>query len=128
VQPGATPITRGRVFGGASAPKPADVLASTGSVAVQESKRAREQQSEERLKDEASSIVRRAGGKTFYLRDNVWTDSEFKTGSGLPETSLTFGSDEYFALLKQKPGLGVYFSLGERVIVVFEGRVYKINP
>jgi Ca-activated chloride channel homolog len=125
----AQPVTRqARDFGLMNAPKPADALASTGSVAVQESKRARGQLYEERLKDEASAVVRRAGGKTFYLRNDVWTDAEFKTDSRLPETSLTFGSEEYFALLKQKPGLGVYFSLGERVIVVFEGRVYKINP
>ena len=36
-----------------------------------------------------------------------------------------FGSDEYFALLKQNPKLGSYFSLGERVVVVLEGRVYQ---
>jgi len=124
-----TVVTRQtRDFGAAAPPKPADVLTATGSVAVQESKRARAQQSEERLKDETSALVKRASGKTFYLRNDVWTDAEFKADSGLPETSLTFGSDAYFALLKQKPGLGVYFSLGERVIVVFEGRVYKINP
>jgi hypothetical protein len=38
-----------------------------------------------------------------------------------------FGSDEYFALLKREPKLGSYFALGESVIVVFEGRVYKVN-
>ena len=38
-----------------------------------------------------------------------------------------FGSDEYFALLKQNPKLGSYFALGERVVVVFEGRVYRVK-
>jgi len=38
-----------------------------------------------------------------------------------------FGSDEYFELLKQNPKLGSYFSLGERVIVVLDGRVYKVT-
>jgi hypothetical protein len=71
--------------------------------------------------------VRRVEGKTFYLINGVWTDSEFKADSRLPETTLTFGSEEYFALLKQNPKLGSYFSLGERVVVVFEGRVYKVN-
>jgi hypothetical protein len=40
---------------------------------------------------------------------------------------VTFGSDEYFALLKRQPGLARFFSLGERVIVVFEGRVYRVT-
>ncbi|MFN2515561.1 MAG: hypothetical protein ABR556_05045, partial [Pyrinomonadaceae bacterium] len=68
-----------------------------------------------------------AGGKTFYLNNGVWTDSDFETGMTLPETVVKFGSDEYFALLKQKPRLAEYFSLGERVIVIFEGRIYRSN-
>ena len=71
--------------------------------------------------------MRRVAGKTFYLLNGVWTDSEFKADSGAPETTLSFGSDEYFALLKQNPKLGSYFSLGERVVVVFEGRVYRVT-
>jgi hypothetical protein len=100
----------------------------TGAEAVQLSKIAREQQDAARLKDDTrTDAVRRLEGKTFYLIDDVWTDSEFKADARLPETVLTFGSDEYFALLKQNPKLARYFSLGQRVIVVWEGRVYKVN-
>ena len=70
---------------------------------------------------------RTAGGKTFYLRDDVWTDSEFKAGTTLPETVVKFGSDEYFALLKQQPKLAAFFALGERVVVVLDGKVYRVN-
>jgi Ca-activated chloride channel homolog len=113
----------------AAAPPPAaDIKSTTGLYAVGQSKRAREQQETAKLiLDSASSAIKNAGGKTFYLLDGVWTDSEFKTGLTLPETVVKFGSDEYFALLKQKPRLGDFFSLGERVIVVFEGKVYKVN-
>ena len=125
--------------GGLSAPRPAaspgmstadsaTLNVVTGAEAVQQSKRAREQQDAFRVKDEEkSAAVRRVAGKTFYLVDGVWTDSEFKAESRLPETATTFGSEEYFALLKQMPKLGSFFSLGERVVVVFEGRVYKVN-
>jgi hypothetical protein len=71
--------------------------------------------------------MKTVGGKTFYLRDSVWTDAEFNAEARLPETAVTFGSDEYFALLKQKARLAQFFSLGERVIVVFEGRVYRVT-
>ena len=71
--------------------------------------------------------MRRLDTKTFYLRHGVWTDSEYKENSGLPETKLNFGSDDYYALLKQKPALASYFALGERVVVVFEGRIYIVN-
>ena len=113
----------------APSPSAADsVSLMTGAGAVQQSKRAREQQDAAYLREEdKSEAVRRVAGKTFYLRDDVWTDSEFKAESRLPETVIAFGSEEYFALLKQIPKLGSYFSLGERVVVVFEGRVYRVN-
>ena len=111
------------------APKAADARAMTGSIAVQQSKRAREQQESVRFEsdDKLSRAVKTAGSKTFYFQGDIWTDSEFKADSRLPETKLLFGSDEYFALLKQKPALAQYFSLGEQVLVVFEGRVYRVT-
>lgn len=69
----------------------------------------------------------KVGDKTFYLHEGVWTDSEFSADAKLPETVLTFGSDEYFALLKREPRLPQFFALGERVIVVLEGRVYRVK-
>ena len=115
-----------------SAPAPGlatETVTVTGESAVIESKRAREQQERVYLKDNdtAADKVQRAAGKTFYLVDGVWTDSEFKAESRLPETVVKFGSDEYFALVKQYPSLGTYFALGDRVVVVFEGRVYRVN-
>jgi Ca-activated chloride channel family protein len=108
--------------------KAADAKAITGAVAVQQSKRAREQQEVMRVDGEGlSSAIKTAGGKTFYLREGVWTDADFKAGSGLPETVVKFGSDEYFALLKQKPQLATFFALGERVTVILGGRVYRVN-
>jgi len=103
--------------------------ADTGAGAVQLSKRARAQQEVLKLKDDdtRTDAVQRVGGKTFYLLEGVWTDSEFKAETKLPESAVTFGSEEYFALLKQYPKLANYLSLGERVVVVFEGRVYRIN-
>ena len=131
LQPGVADASPGRGFGNMNAPSatPAPKMrAVTGAEAVQQSKSARDKQDAERLKDETrTDAVRRVEGKTFYLINGVWTDSEFKSDSRLPETTLTFGSEEYFDLLKQNPKLGSYFSLGERVVVVFEGRVYRVN-
>jgi Ca-activated chloride channel family protein len=103
--------------------------ADTGAAAVQQSKQIRENLDIVKLKDDETrkDAVQRVGGKTFYLFEGVWTDSEFKAESRLAETVVTFGSEEYFALLKQYPKLANYLSLGERVVVVFEGRVYRIN-
>ncbi|HEY5401246.1 MAG TPA: VIT and VWA domain-containing protein [Pyrinomonadaceae bacterium] len=129
---------RGVVSGGLSgAPKAAPpgvgqasetVTVTSGAEAVALSKATRDQIQEVRVKDDdAKSAMRRIGGKTFYLTNDVWTDSELKADAKLPETTLTFGSEAYFDLIKQKPKLADYFSLGERVVVVFEGRVYRVN-
>jgi len=120
-------------FGALSAPKPVPSAAETvtivsGEAAVQQSKRARQQIETDRVDNlSVLSPVRRVGSKTFYLREGVWVDSELQVDNKLPETSLTFASDAYFELLKQKPKLADYFSLGERVVVVFEGKVYRVN-
>src|ERR1041384_7694206 len=113
-----------------AAPAPTPMpQAVTGADAIQQSKAARAQQERLVLKDEdtRTDAVKRVEGKTFYLIEGVWTDSEFKPETRLPETMLVFGSDEYFELLKKNPKLGSYFSLGERVIVILDGHVYKVN-
>ena len=105
---------------------------------MRESKRARAQQEATRESEadevvridgagRAKPVVRKVGDKTFYLRDGVWTDAEFKAEAKLPETALTFGSDEYYALAGREPQLARFFALGERVVVVFKGRVYRVN-
>ena len=113
-------------------PRPAaQPTATSGASAVQQSKQSRAQQESTRADDDAvrinNSIVRRLGTKTFYSREGVWTDAEFKAGARLPETVLVFGADEYFSLLKREPRLAEFFALGERVVVVFKGRVYRVG-
>jgi Ca-activated chloride channel family protein len=108
---------------------PADATATTGAGAVAQSKRAREQQEAVTVdKDDAvSSSVKKTSGKTFYQRDQVWTDSEFKESARLPEVVVTFASPEYFDLLKRERRLAEYFALGEQVVVVLDGRVYRVK-
>jgi Ca-activated chloride channel family protein len=102
--------------------------AKTGEFAVRESKRQRAQQDAERVDvDEADAPVRKVGGKTFYLRDDVWVDAEFKEDARLPETRLVFGDEAYFSLVTREPQLARFFALGERVVVVYNGRVYRVG-
>lgn len=75
----------------------------------------------------SESSIRRIGSKTFYLRDGAWIDSEFKTEDKLPQVILKFGSDEYFDLLGKEPGLADFFSLGEKLTVVWKGRAYLVQ-
>jgi Ca-activated chloride channel homolog len=80
--------------------------------------------------DESRSSERqigKVGGKTFYFREGVWTDSEFKAGSKLPLVTLKFASDEYFKLAGQDPTLAEAFSLGTRILVVWKDKIYQVE-
>src|SRR5262249_7890126 len=76
---------------------------------------------------DSASQIRHVAGKTFYLRDGVWTDSEFKADAKLPVVKLKFASDEYFNLIGQEPKLAECFALGQRVVVVWKGKVYQVE-
>jgi uncharacterized protein YegL len=71
------------------------------------------------------ATVRIVGSKTFILKDGAWIDTEYKEEAGLPKVTVTFGSEELFKLLSEKPELGEFFALGKKVIVVLEGKVYQ---
>jgi Ca-activated chloride channel family protein len=103
-----TAARNGIVYG--APPPSAAPTATTGAGAVYNSKKDRARQ--EALRD---------------VDDDVWTDAEFKADAKLPETVLTFGTDAYFAALKREPKLADYFALGERVVVVYKGQVYRVN-
>lgn len=68
-----------------------------------------------------------AAGRTFYLRGEIWTDSEFRAEARLPVVKLKFGSAEYFDLLSREPKLADCFALGKQVIVVWNGKVYQVE-
>jgi Ca-activated chloride channel family protein len=75
----------------------------------------------------STSQMRQVAGKTFYLRDGVWTDSEFKADAKSPVVTLKFASDEYFNLIGQEPKLAECFALGQRVVVVWKAKIYKVE-
>jgi Ca-activated chloride channel family protein len=71
--------------------------------------------------------IRQLGSKTFLLRDGVWIDTAFDP-SRMQTTRISFGSDAYFELVAKRPELGPYLALGDRVIVVVDGRPFEITP
>ena len=71
------------------------------------------------------STVRVVGSKTFLMKDGVWVDTEYKADMRLPKVDVTFGSEEFFKLVADKPELAEFFALGKKVIVVLGGKVYQ---
>jgi hypothetical protein len=70
---------------------------------------------------------RHADGKSFRLVAGEWVDMGFDSTAPLP-TMLIKGPDARAALVQRLPALGPYAGLGDRVVVVFEGTVYRFAP
>jgi Ca-activated chloride channel family protein len=71
--------------------------------------------------------IRAVGAKTFVQRNGVWTDAEFDP-SRLSTLKVGLYSDDYFKLIAARPEWGQYFAMGERVIVMLDGKAYEIVP
>ena len=129
LEPGQKVSSRTQRLSGAEA-RADEVSAVNGIVAVEMSKQKLELKDAEKVipgSASLSSMMRRIAGKTFYLIDNVWTDSLFKGDAKMQVVNLKFGSDEYFNLIGKEPKLADYFALGQRVVVVWEGKVYRVE-
>jgi Ca-activated chloride channel family protein len=66
-------------------------------------------------------------GRAFYLNEGVWTDSTAQLAKDLKRVEITFGSDDYFALLKAHPELSPCLALGDKVDVVLDGTLYVVR-
>jgi hypothetical protein len=77
-------------------------------------------------------LLRRSGsktvtGKTFRLVAGEWMDRDYDPLGELPEVIAT-GPVERKDLLEQVPDLAPYAALGDRVVVVHRGTVYRFRP
>jgi Ca-activated chloride channel family protein len=76
--------------------------------------------------DDQEGGVKSVEDKTFYLRDGEWVDSSYDAAKSPKPIEITFGTKEYFELLKQ-PGLSKYLAVGKQMLVEFSGKVYRIT-
>ena len=111
----------------------ADLKAESGADAVKLSVQQNTQQSNASLAPATRNVYvantinnQFVGTKNFYNQSGVWQDAEFKAETKLPEIKLRFGSDEFYALLKKEKELSQFFALGEQVVVVWKGNVYRV--
>jgi hypothetical protein len=104
-----------------------DLKASTGKSAVQAAEKLRSLKESSVVGESHEAPIRHLSGKTFEQRDGVWTDRAFDPKAKLPELAVRFGSEAYFLLLGEKPELGKFLGLGEKVVVVFEGVVLRVG-
>jgi len=69
--------------------------------------------------------VKRAIDKTFYLREGVWTDHDYRADE--PVIEVKRFSEAYFQLIRSRHRMGRYLSLGDRVLVRLAGGVIRVG-
>ncbi|MEO7660400.1 MAG: hypothetical protein ABIV48_12375, partial [Pyrinomonadaceae bacterium] len=74
-----------------------------------------------------TSVNQFVANKNFINQNGVWIDSEFNIEAKLPEVTVKFASDEYFRLVTKESGLAPYLSLGEQVVILWKGKIYRIT-
>ncbi|HAV64368.1 MAG TPA: trypsin [Verrucomicrobiales bacterium] len=67
------------------------------------------------------------GGKTFYLSETGWLDTEVQRHPDARRIKLEFGSPQYFALVKRNPAIAEWLTVGARMEFHFEDVVYEIT-
>lgn len=129
--------TRNRAdIGGARRPvpqaTPPSKIAASGESAVYASKDEKAKRYADKITADDDEIlklnnVKKIGVKTFYEENGIWIDGEFKEENKLTEIKLKFASDEFFELITKEKELAQYFSVGEKVVVVWKGKVYRVT-
>ncbi|GIV17302.1 MAG: hypothetical protein KatS3mg022_2737 [Armatimonadota bacterium] len=74
----------------------------------------------------AEQVVRNIGVRTFYQQGRQWVDSRFQSGQRV--ITIQAFSEAHFALLRKRPELRQYLSLGEDVVVQLERVALQVAP
>ena len=118
----------GTVYGG-PADKP-NAAPTSGQSAVKASKKIQNYKQAEApvddYKGKHKDKVKTLHGKTFFLKGGFWVDTSYKPSDKDKIVKVKFGSEEYFNLVKDKK-LARYLAVGEKVIVKYKGKVYKVE-
>jgi hypothetical protein len=83
------------------------------------------------VRKDRASASRKVDNKTFWLIDDVWTDKDYRKDKELPVVTLTKDSDVYKEVLEKHANLQKFFksfAANEKIIVVYKGTVYRVQP
>ncbi len=75
----------------------------------------------------SGNAVRTVGPRTFVLLDGVWTDTAYDP-KAMTSTRLAFLSDAYLKLAASRPDIAAALALGNKIILVVDGKAYQVSP
>ncbi len=76
---------------------------------------------------EVQETVRVVGSRTFVLSAGVWIDTAFDPDT-MKTVRIEFLSDDYFTLAQYRPDVSAALALGQRVILLVDGKPIEIVP
>jgi Ca-activated chloride channel family protein len=117
-------MPRGAGGGGFAMP---GLAPAAGADAVAASKAARQLRETETGPAANTDVMRTIEGKTFVLRNQVWTDTAYTPGVSAAPKIVKFASPEYFTLARDSR-TARWLSVGDRVIVVLGNQTIQIEP
>lgn len=71
--------------------------------------------------------IKHVGDKTFFLKNKIWHDSEFRESMKKRLIRIEFLGAEYFQLLKNHPDIAQYLAVNKNLILCWKGKIYKID-
>jgi Ca-activated chloride channel family protein len=69
--------------------------------------------------------VRTIGSRTFVFIEEKWVDTTFDPDK-MKSIPIAFLSRDYFAMAQSRPDLGAALAVGEKVIIVVDGKAYEV--
>ncbi|MGC8785417.1 MAG: VIT domain-containing protein [Armatimonadota bacterium] len=76
--------------------------------------------------ERAQQVVRNIGRRTFYQQGAQWVDSRYRSGQQV--IAVQAFSEAHFALLRRRPELRQYLSLGDNVLIQLERVAVQVSP
>ncbi len=70
--------------------------------------------------------VRNIQGRAIYQSGKFWVDSELQNRKMQNQNRIQFNTDEYFKLLKDKPGTAQFLALGQNIRFYYDNTFYEI--
>ncbi len=78
------------------------------------------------VSDISDQRIKIAGTHTFVFTDGKWIDTAFDPDK-MKTQRIVFLSPDYFALAQSRPDIGAALAIGDKLIVVIDGKAYEIT-
>lgn len=116
-------------FSGVGASKATNALksADSASSAMHEVETAARLGKKDQFKEANYQLARFIKGRTFYWNGEEWIDSTAVEPADASVVSIKFGSEEYFDLIKKHPEATAWLSIGARVRLKINDKIYLIQ-